>query len=116
MHVSSTLEIHALAEALFRDGSPLAQITHCSLESRVLAANFESREPITKAELSYTNDTGPWVDRHWQTMPAELDFSSGTVSAKFPAASAVCYLNLFDAKDHVVSSEHVESQVEKHPE
>ena len=100
-------EIHALAEALFRDCSPLAQITHCSLESRVLAANFESREPITKAELSYTNDTGPWVDRHWQSMPAELDFSSGTVSAKFPATTTVCYLNLFDAKDRVVSSEHV---------
>jgi dienelactone hydrolase len=109
-------EIHAVAEALFRGGNPLAQITHCSLESGVLAANFESKEPITKAELSYTNDTGPWVDRHWQTMPAELDFSSGTVSAKFPATTTVCYLNLFDAKDRVVSSEHQVNQIEKHPE
>ena len=96
--------------------SPLAQITRCSLESGDLAANFESREPITKAELSYTTDPGPWVDRHWQTTPAELDFSNGTASAKLPAASAVCYLNLFDAKDRVVSSEHLVSQVGKHPE
>jgi hypothetical protein len=56
------------------------------------------------------------VDRHWQTTPAALDFSNGTASAQFPAASAVCYLNLFDAKDRVVSSEHLVSQVGKHPE
>jgi hypothetical protein len=50
---------------------------------------------------------GPWVDRHWQTMPAELDSSYGMVSAKLPAATRVCYLNLFDAKDRVASSENL---------
>jgi hypothetical protein len=104
-------EIHALAEALFRDGSPLAQITHCSLESGVLTASFESREPIIRAELSYTTDPGPWVDRHWQTTPAELDLFNGTASAKLPAATTVCYLNLFDAKDRVASSEHLVNEV-----
>ena len=101
-------EIHALAEALFRGGSPLAQIIRCALESGILTANFESREPITKAELSYTTDTGPWVDRHWQTMPAELDVSGGLAYAALPAATTTCYLNLFDAQDRVVSGEHLE--------
>ena len=96
--------------------NPLTEITWCTLESGVLTASFESREPITRAELSYTTDLGPWVDRHWQTTPAELDVSNGTASAQLPAASAVCYLNLFDAKDRVVSSEHLVSQVGKHPE
>jgi dienelactone hydrolase len=100
-------EIHALAEALFRSGSQLAQITRCTLESGVLAANFESREPITRAELSYTTDTGTWLDRHWQTLPAELDVPSGLAHAALPAATTVCYLNLFDTQDRVVSSEHL---------
>lgn len=100
-------EIHGLAEALFRGGSPLAQITRCTLESGVLTANFESREPITRAELSYTTDTGPWLDRHWQTLPAELDVPSGVAHATLPTATTVCYLNLFDTQDRVVSSEHL---------
>ena len=100
-------EIHALAEALFRNGSPLPQITRCSLESGVLTASFESREPIATAELCYTTDTGPWVDRHWQTLPAELDDPNGMASAGLPDATAVCYLNLIDTRDRVVSSEHL---------
>jgi hypothetical protein len=100
-------EIHAQAEALFRGGSPLAQITRCNLEGMVVRAHFESGEPITKAELSYTTDTGPWVDRHWQTLPAELNAPSGMAYATLPAETTVGFLNLFDAQDCVVSSEHV---------
>jgi dienelactone hydrolase len=99
-------EIHALAEALFRGANPLAQITRCSLEGNSLRASFESREPITKAELSYTTDTGPWVDRHWQSQSADLDAAGGMASAKLPAATTVGFLNCFDAQDRVVSSEH----------
>lgn len=106
-------EIHALAEALFRGGSPLAQITQCSLEARNIHASFESREPITKAELNYTTDTGPWLDQYWQTVPAELNVSKGMASAQLPAASTVCYLNLFDAQNRVVSCEHLLNQPEK---
>lgn len=104
-------EIHALAEALFRSGSPLAQISRCRREGRNLHASFESCEPIAKAELCYTTDAGVWVDRHWETLPAELDVAGGNVSAVLPAATTVCYLNLFDAKDRVASSEHLVNEV-----
>ena len=100
-------EIHTLAEALFRGGSPLAKITRCTLESGVLTANFESRESITSAELCYTTDTCSWVDRHWQTLPAELDVPNRMASARLPAAATVCYLNLFDTQDRVVSGAHL---------
>jgi dienelactone hydrolase len=100
-------EIHAQADALFRGGNPLARITKCSREGRDIRASFESREPITKAELNFTTDTGHWLDRHWQTLPADLDVPGGLATAKLPAAVTVCYLNLFDAQDRVVSSEHL---------
>ena len=101
-------EIHAFADSILRSASPLAQISHCSVEGRSLHASFESCYPITKAELCYTTDTGVWVDSQWQTLPAELDVAGGLVSAVAPTATTVCYLNLFDAQDRVVSSEHVE--------
>ncbi len=100
-------EIHAFADSLFRGGRPLAQITRCELEGGAIRASFESSEPITKAELNYTKDAGPWMDRHWQTRPADLDSASGAVSAVPPAATAACFLNIFDAQGRVVSSEHV---------
>ncbi|MFN6094387.1 MAG: alpha/beta hydrolase family protein [Verrucomicrobiota bacterium] len=101
-------EIHAFADSILRSAGPLAQITHCSLEGRNLRASFESCEPITKAEFCYTTETGVWVNRQWQTLLAELDAVGGNVSADLPAATTVCYLNIIDSKDRVMSSEHVE--------
>ncbi len=86
------------------------------MKGRDLRASFESREPITKAELNYTTDTGPWLDRHWQTVPAELNVSKVMVSAQLPAESTVCYLNLFEAQDRLVSSEHLFNHPEKRSE
>jgi len=100
-------EIHAQSNALFWGGSPLARITRCSLEGGTIRGSFESLERITNAELNYTTDASAWVDRHWQTLPAELDAAGGMVSALLPAATTVCYLNLFDSHGRVVSSEHV---------
>lgn len=99
-------EIHAQAEALFRGTSPLPQITRCDHEANVVSVRFESRELITKAELNYTADTGPWLDRYWHSLPAELYAAAGLATAVLPAFTTVYYLNLFDAQDRVVSSEH----------
>lgn len=106
-------EIHAFADSILRGASPLAQITHCSLEGKNLHASFESCQPITKAELCYTTGTGSWVDRQWQTLPAELDVAGGNVSADLPAETTVCYLNIIDSEDRVVSSEHMLNPIQK---
>lgn len=100
-------EIYAMAEALFRRGSPLAQIKESTLESNRLHITFASFEPIVRAELNVTTDSGTWVDRPWLTLPADLDAVNGIASASLPPSTTVAYLNLIDARDHVVSSEHV---------
>ena len=62
--------------------------------------------PVAKAELNSTSDTGPWQDRKWEAIPAHLD---GTrVSASLPEGTRVYYLNLFDERGCVVSTEHEE--------
>ena len=67
--------------------------------------------------MNYTTNKGLWMDRHWQTMLAELDSSNRMASAKLPATTTACYLNLFDAEDRAASSEHlVVNEAQKHSE
>ena len=68
-------EILALAEALCNNCVPLAKITRQGREGRHAFATFESQAPVSKAELNYTTDVGPWQKRKWLTIPAILDSS-----------------------------------------
>jgi hypothetical protein len=73
---------------------------------------YQSARPIVKAELNYTRDVGKWQDRKWVAIPARLDAATATVAGKvaatLPEGTKVYYLNLFDDRDCVVSTEHVE--------
>jgi hypothetical protein len=71
-------------------------------------ARFATTAPITKAELNYTTDTGPWQKRRWETIPARLDTKRRKASARLPKGTTVYYFNLLDNRDLVVSSEHEE--------
>lgn len=69
---------------------------------------FDAPVPLTKAELTFTRDTGKWQDRKWEAAPASIDAAAGRVTATIPADAKVYYMNLFDERNCVVSSEHVE--------
>ncbi len=99
-------EIQAFADSILRGGVPLAKISGQGREGREAWATFESQSPIQRAELNYTLDGGKWQERLWKTEPAQLDNSQRRVSAKLPEGTKVYYLNLVDARDLIVSSEH----------
>lgn len=100
-------EIFTFADSILKDGEPLAKITGQQRDGRQITATFESKRPITKAELMVTRATGRWPDRSWEPLPAQLG-PKGTVSATLPENVTVCYMNLFDDRDCVVSTEHEE--------
>jgi len=100
-------EIHAFANALFKDGVPLARITGQGVEAGKVWATFRAKDPVTRAELCYTRDSGPWKDRTWQTAPGTLD--GDRASAPVPEGATVYYLNLTDGRGLVVSTEHEEA-------
>jgi dienelactone hydrolase len=100
-------EIRVFADSLLKDGQPLVQIVEQGHSDRELWAKFKSAVPVTKAELEFTADTGRWQDRKWETLPAQIERESSRVHAMIPQNAKVCYLNLFDDRDCVVSSEHV---------
>jgi hypothetical protein len=60
--------------------------------------------PGTQAELNVTRDLGRWQDRHWEALPA--DCADGRITAVLPEGTRVYYLNLFDDRGCVVSTEH----------
>jgi dienelactone hydrolase len=106
-------EIQVMAESLFSYGVPLAQIVKSGREGLNVWAVSKSITAITKAELNYTTDTGPWQKRKWETIPAGLDAKTGKVTAKLPKNATVYYFNLVDDRDLVVSSEHEELRPNK---
>ncbi len=103
-------EIHAMADALFQNGPPLPRITRSVRDGRTLRVAFTSQTPIEQAELSYTLDSGPWLQRNWQTQPAVLHPAEGSASAEWPEGATVAYLNLVDNRGCVVSGDHVTSR------
>ena len=101
-------EIRVFADSFLRGGAPLPRITEQGLEGNKLRVQFESEQPVVRAELIYTRAFGHWEDRKWHAAPAQLDPEAGWAESELPSATTVCYMNLFDDRECVVSSEHVE--------
>ncbi len=101
-------EIHAFADRYCRAGAPLARITGQGRQEDQVWATCASRTPIIRAELNYTRDTGKWQDRHWESVPAIIDARGRRVTAILPPGARIYYLNLIDAHDLAVSTEHEE--------
>lgn len=100
-------EIHRMANHILRGEAPLATISEQGESGAVAWVKFQSASPLVKAELCFTRDSGKWQDRLWESAPATINAMEGKVTAEIPSDAAVYYLNLFDDRDCVVSSEHV---------
>ncbi len=74
------------------------------------SAQFAAQAPLAKAQLvATTKDLGPWNKREWTVAGrAELDKTTARVTATLPEGTRAFYFMLFDARDCVASSEHVE--------
>jgi cephalosporin-C deacetylase-like acetyl esterase len=102
-------EIRVFAENILGRGKPLPKIVESGQDDSEVWCRYVSETAIASAELAFTRNTGRWQDRHWESLPAQIDAVAGRVSAKIPADAAVFYLNLFDERGCAVSTEHVES-------
>ena len=100
-------EIFAFADSILRDARPLPRRTGQGRDGDQVWATFDAAGRIAKAELNVTRDSGKWPDRKWEALPAEVD-ATGRITARVPAGTTVYYLNLFDDRDCVVSTEHEE--------
>ena len=101
-------EIYAFAKAMVGRGEPLIELA--TLETVDARASVEYRAPndvaVRSAELNFTTDGGPWIDREWKTVKATIETPTSRVVAKVPADATACYFNLIDSRGLLSSSEH----------
>lgn len=99
-------EIYAFVDSIFDLGPKLAEVGAIEPAGEgVIQVAFESEVPIVKAELNYTADTGPWIDRKWQAIPAEIKDGS-SAEAELPADAQAYFFNIIDERGLIVSSEY----------
>jgi hypothetical protein len=101
-------EIRVFADSIVCDSQPLVKITEQGHSDSDVWATFQSNVPIAKAELNYTLDQGRWQDRKWEQSPADVDSANPRAHAQIPTGAKVFYLNLFDDRNCVVSTEYFE--------
>ena len=102
---ASPEEIPAFAEAILRKGMPLAQV----VKTAPGTVEYKAKGQIVKAELNYTKDNSRWQDRKWESIPAQLDTRARKAVAQVPSGTQAWYINLFDERGLVVSSEYHET-------
>jgi|694.fasta_scaffold06664_8 poly(3-hydroxybutyrate) depolymerase len=101
-------EIRVFADALLNRGKPLPKIKSSQLLGDKIVVEYEAEVGIKKAELAYTEQSGAWQQREWKSMDVPIDLVTRTVACQVPAQATVVYINLFDDRDCVVSSPHIE--------
>jgi dienelactone hydrolase len=99
-------EIHVFADSILKHGAGLPAVINSGREGASVWVAYESKAPVKQIVLNYTRDTGRWQDRQWETTPASQNGARFT--AKLPEGTHVYYFNLFDERNCVVSTEHVE--------
>ncbi len=97
-------EIRVFADSHLKQGIALARFTGSGRDGRRVWATYTAPAPVTHAELNVTHDLGRWQDRFWKALPA--DCADGRITAELPEGTRVYYLNLFDNRGCVVSTEH----------
>lgn len=99
-------EIRAFADHLLKEGEALPRIIGFGRDGTNAWATYDTNAQVIRGELNYTQDTGRWQDRKWDSVPANL--TEGRVTANLPEGTRVYYFNLFDQRHCVVSTEHEE--------
>jgi len=113
-HIWTFGEVDTFVDQVLRQGPPLPEVGPLRIKGDQLEARVRSPQPIQKAELHFTTDTGAWQKRRWQTAAAEC--RGGFVRAPLPATRPlVCYLSVTDARGLRVSSEHEEWTADSSP-
>ena len=101
-------EIGTFADSVLSGGPPLARITGCQISDGIVEVSYKAVRPIVNAELCYTRATGFWSDRKYNSVPIDVEHDSGRLVADVPASATVLFINLYDDRGCVVSTEHVE--------
>lgn len=95
-------EIGLFIDHYLRGGDPLAKLGEIKMQGKRATASYDAAVPITKAQLHYTTDSGPLVDRTWTSIDANV--ADKFVSAEVPDDATIWMLSVTDSRDAMVST------------
>lgn len=105
-HIWTFPEVDAFVSRVLRREPPLARIGLPKVQAGRLSAQIRDVTGREKAFLCFTTDSGPWQQRKWQTIPAQIE--SGRLNAEIPSPRPlVAFLAIQDEAGRHMSSEHV---------
>ncbi len=96
-------EIGLFIDQKLRGGDPLPALGTPQIEDGVASATVDSKLPLKLAQVHFTTDDGPLIDRKWQSMDATL--KSGRVTGQVPGNATIWLLSVTDSRGAMVSSE-----------
>jgi dienelactone hydrolase len=108
-HIWTFPEVDQFIDSAVRGGDPVPRCGPLALtDDRAFAsATVQSKRPIKQVQLHFTTNEGPWKDRMWQSVDAEL--RDGAVRGKLPEGRPlVCFLSVKDDRGVTVSTTHLE--------
>ena len=95
-------EIGLFIDSKLRGGKPLASLSSLRKESDRFIVDHQSQLSLKSAEIHFTNDEGPLVNRKWQSRPAEI--RDKTIAAEAPKANTILF-TVTDERGALVSSD-----------
>jgi dienelactone hydrolase len=106
-HIWTFPIVDLFVDSVLNKGVPLPKLGPMKIEGEMASASASSESKLTKFELHYTTDSGPWQKREWKASGAE--FKEGQITAKLPAGRPlVCYLAATDDRGVMVTTQHEE--------
>jgi len=106
-HVWTFPEVDAFIDSHIKKSEPLLNIGLMKVEGGKASATIAGTGTVARAQLDYTTGSGPWQNRVWKSLPAEV--SGRTVSVNLPAERPlVCYFYVTDQRGLSVSNPHIE--------
>lgn len=85
------------------DDAPLPQLGKPRLADGHATVDVKSKLALKQAQLHYTTDTGPLVDRKWHSIPATTD--GKTIEAALPADASIWLLSATDSRAAMISTD-----------
>ncbi|NLS97791.1 MAG: prolyl oligopeptidase family serine peptidase [Planctomycetaceae bacterium] len=99
-------EIGFFVDSVLAGGAPLARLSQIHVEGNKVRADVVNKVPVAKGQLHFTSDTGPWQERKWQTVEAQV--VDGAICGELPdTRPLVFYLSAIDDRGAITSAQHV---------
>lgn len=102
VHGWAPAEIGLFIDQHTGNGIPLPSFSDHQIAGQKASATITSKQPIKRAEMFYTTDAGPLVNRRWQSIAATID--GRKVTASIPDDATIWMLTATDSRDATIST------------